>query len=78
VLLASCYRTSLALALKHDCKSIAFPAISTGVYRYPLEAATEIAVQTVREILTSVAAIDVHFACFDARTLAVYQRALGA
>jgi O-acetyl-ADP-ribose deacetylase (regulator of RNase III) len=78
VLLASCYRTSLALALKHDCKSNAFPAISTGVYRYPLEAATEIAVQTVREILTSVAAIDVHFACFDARTLAVYQRALGA
>jgi O-acetyl-ADP-ribose deacetylase (regulator of RNase III) len=78
VLLASCYRTSLALALKHDCKSIAFPAISTGVYGYPLEAATGVAVATVREFLATGAVIDVHFVCFDERILAVYQRALGA
>jgi O-acetyl-ADP-ribose deacetylase (regulator of RNase III) len=78
VLLASCYRTSLALALKHDCRSIAFPAISTGVYGYPLEAATGVAVATVREFLATGADIDVHFVCFDERSLAVYQRALGA
>ena len=45
--LADCYRNSLALAKEHDVHSIAFPAISTGVYGYPLEDATEIAVKTV-------------------------------
>ena len=47
-LLASCYRNSLALAGKHNLASIAFPAISTGVYGYPLEEATPIAVETAR------------------------------
>ena len=45
--LADCYRNSLNLAKEHDVHSIAFPAISTGVYGYPLEDATEIAVKTV-------------------------------
>ncbi|HEV7690803.1 MAG TPA: O-acetyl-ADP-ribose deacetylase [Hyphomonadaceae bacterium] len=75
-LLASCYRNSIALALEHNCESIAFPAISTGVYRYPLEAATKIAVTTVRDILNAGADIDVTFVCFDAKTLGVYKAAL--
>ena len=48
-LLASCYNRCLDLAREHGAKSIAFPAISTGVYRFPLERATEIAVRAVRE-----------------------------
>ena len=75
-LLASCYRNSIALALKHNCVAIAFPAISTGVYRYPLEAATNIAVSTVRDVLNGGADIGVTFVCFDAKTLAVYRQAL--
>jgi O-acetyl-ADP-ribose deacetylase (regulator of RNase III) len=75
-LLASCYRNSIALALDHNCESIAFPAISTGVYRYPLEAATQVAVSTVRDVLDGGADIDVTFICFDPKTLAVYKAAL--
>ena len=50
-LLGSCYRRALEVALENGCKTIAFPAISTGVYGYPFEAATEIAVQTVADVL---------------------------
>lgn len=50
-LLASCYRTSMSLASAHECKSIAFPAISTGVYGYPFVDATRIALATVIESL---------------------------
>ena len=50
-LLASCYENSMALALELGCRTVAFPAISTGVYHYPLEEATRIAVQTVRRFL---------------------------
>lgn len=75
-LLASCYRNCLALAEAHDITSLAFPAISCGVYGYPLSAATEIAVRTVR---THVAASvrQVVFACFGAEALQIYQRILG-
>lgn len=76
-LLASCYRASLDLALDHACDSIAFPAISTGAYGYPLEAATHIAVTAVREhIIAADAGIDVVFCCFDGRALAIYRAAL--
>jgi len=75
-MLANCYRSSIVLALEHACESIAFPAISTGVYRYPLEAATGIAVKTVRDVLDGGADIDVVFVCFDPKTLAVYKAAL--
>jgi O-acetyl-ADP-ribose deacetylase len=77
-LLANCYRASLDLALDHACDSIAFPAISTGAFRYPLEAATAIAVRTVRETLAAGAGIGVLFVCFEGRTLAVYKRLLAA
>jgi O-acetyl-ADP-ribose deacetylase (regulator of RNase III) len=57
-LLASCYRRSLELALEKGLRSIAFPAISTGVYGYPFEPATRIAIQTTAAFLTGTAAID--------------------
>ena len=75
-LLASCYVRSLALAESAELESIAFPAISTGVFGYPLEAATEIAVRTVRAHQASTLGL-VCFVCFDASTLAVYQGLLG-
>ena len=73
--LADCYRNSLNLAKEHDVHSIAFPAISTGVYGYPLEDATEIAVKTVAQWLEAHAdyAMQVIFCGFDARTERVYQ-----
>ena len=76
--LADCYRNSLDLAKEHDVHSIAFPAISTGVYGYPLEDATEIAAKTVAQWLEDHAdyAMQVIFCCFDARTERVYQARL--
>lgn len=76
--LADCYRNSLNLAKEHDVHSIAFPAISTGVYGYPLEDATEIAVKTAAQWLKDHAdyAMQVIFCCFDARTERVYQARL--
>ena len=77
--LADCYRNSLNLAKEHDVHSIAFPAISTGVYGYPLEDATEIAVKTVAQWLEddhADYAMQVIFCCFDARTERVYQARL--
>jgi ADP-ribosyl-[dinitrogen reductase] hydrolase len=75
-LLASCYRESLALAAAQDARTVAFPAISTGVYGYPLVAAAEIAVRTVREATPS-AVEEVVFCCFSDGDLAVYQQQLG-
>ncbi|HYL95208.1 MAG TPA: O-acetyl-ADP-ribose deacetylase [Terriglobales bacterium] len=50
-LLANCYRESLTLARQHACKSVAFPSISTGAYGYPLEEASRIALDTIREFI---------------------------
>jgi O-acetyl-ADP-ribose deacetylase (regulator of RNase III) len=70
-LLANCYRNSLALAVNHDLRSIAFPAISTGIYRFPKEPATEIAV---REVRMQADAIErVIFCCFDEATAELYR-----
>ena len=73
--LASAYRRSLAVADELGARSVAFPAISTGIYGYPLDAATAIAVRTCRETDTDVELIG--FVCFDDRTLRTYQLALG-
>lgn len=73
VLLASCYRNSLALAVVHDVRSIAFPAISTGVYRFPLNRATEIAVAEAARFLAGDATVEqVIFVCFSRETYEVY------
>ncbi|HYV58445.1 MAG TPA: O-acetyl-ADP-ribose deacetylase [Acidimicrobiia bacterium] len=74
-LLASAYRRSLAVADEIGARSVAFPAISTGIYGYPLEPATDIAVRTCNEADTKVELI--RFVCFDTTTLAAYQLALG-
>jgi O-acetyl-ADP-ribose deacetylase (regulator of RNase III) len=75
-LLASCYRSSLGLAREHALTSIAFPAISTGVYRFPLDQATHIAVRTVAEILGPRPDMSVIFCCFNDAALASYRAAL--
>ena len=73
-LLARCYRNSLALAETHSLKSIAFPAISTGIYGYPKEQAAEIAV---REVGAHAGTLDrVIFCCFDQPTADLYRALL--
>jgi len=78
-LLASCYRNSLALARDLAVRSIAFPAISTGVYGYPLASATEVAVMTVREQLSANPADleQVLFCVFGEEAKAAYEAVLG-
>ena len=78
-LLASCYRTAVGLAKEAGLASIAFPAISTGVYGYPLEPATRIAIDTVTAALPdSPGCTRVIFCCFGAETTATYRRVLAA
>ena len=72
--LASAYRRSLAVADELGARSVAFPAISTGIYGYPLDAATAIAVHTCRDAETDVNVI--RFVAFDDRTFATYRDAL--
>ncbi len=65
-LLANCYKNSLQLAVENDCKTIAFPNISTGIYRFPKAEAAKIGVETVMQFLQSNASIEkVIFVCFD-------------
>jgi O-acetyl-ADP-ribose deacetylase (regulator of RNase III) len=73
-LLASCYRRSLELADEVEATTVAFPAISTGIYGYPAEPAAELAVATVRAAPTSVQTIT--FVCFNDAARAAYEAAL--
>lgn len=78
-LLRRCYFSSLALAAKHDLRSIAFPSISTGAYGYPIDDAGPLAVAAVREWLQVPSSVElVRFVCFSEQDLAVYRRALTA
>ncbi len=78
-LLKSCYKTALKLAVEHHCKSIAFPNISTGIYRFPKEEAADIAIKTVRNfLLENKLPEEVIFVCFDAENYAIYERLLKA
>ena len=74
--LASCYRRSLELAREHSARTIAFPAISTGVYRFPSERAARIAIATVLQHLNASGVEEVHFVCFGAETLRIYESLL--
>ena len=74
-LLAGAYRASLARLREVGGASIAFPAISTGIYGYPLDEATRVAVAACRE---AGAGLDIAFACFDPATLAAYEKELAA
>ena len=76
-LLANCYRNSLKLAQEYDITSISFPSISTGVYRYPVEQAAEIAVKEIMTFLENNNDIEkVQMVCFDEITFRTYEKAL--
>lgn len=76
-LLASCYRSCLELASEHGCKTVDFPSISTGVYHFPLEKASVIAISTIKAYLADHPEIErVRMVCFDAGTKAHYDKAL--
>jgi len=75
VLLASCYESSLKLAVEKNLTSIAFPAISTGAYAYPLRDATEIAIREVRRFKQASEALrEVVFCCYSGEHFATYQK----
>ncbi len=77
-LLASAYRCCLELAAAHECRSIAFPSLSTGAYRYPVSRAARIAVSTVVDFLEDRRAPElVRFVLFDEVTFRAYAGALG-
>ena len=76
-LLGGCYETALKLAAEHNCKSIAFPNISTGIYHFPKEEAAKTAIDTVRNFLSeNRLPEDVTFVCFDAENYAIYEHLL--
>jgi len=80
-LLASCYRNSMQLAVDNDITSLAFPAISTGVYGYPIEQATDIAINSVIDSIqqasvSQLVITEVIYCCFSAADAAVYKQQL--
>lgn len=76
-LLEGCYRNCLELAMELGCKSIAFPAISTGVYHYPVDQATAVAVNTVQSFLAEHPdGPEVTFVCFNPVTVSAYRKLL--
>jgi O-acetyl-ADP-ribose deacetylase len=76
-LLAQCYHESLTQATIHDCKTIAFPNISTGVYHFPKELAAEIAIRTVKNYISASPVPEkVIFCCFDEENFGIYSKLL--
>ncbi len=76
-LLMNCYRNSLTIATERKLASIAFPAISTGVYGYPIRSATEVAVRTAREFTINPSSLmEIIFCCFSLGDLKVYEEVL--
>lgn len=77
-LLKSCYENCLRLAAEHGCKTVAFPSVSTGIYRFPLDKASVIAVGTILEFLKQHPDMEVQMVCFDENTFRYYKKALDA
>ena len=78
-LLASCYANCLRLASENGCRTVAFPSISPGVYRFPLEKASRIAIDTIADYLETHPEIElVRMVCFDSATKRWYDEALAA
>jgi O-acetyl-ADP-ribose deacetylase (regulator of RNase III) len=76
-LLASCYRESLRLAVEHGVRTIAFPAISCGIYGYPVDQASQIAVREVRRFVSETGGLErVLFVCFGDDVCRAYEAAL--
>ena len=76
-LLRSCYRSCLELASENGCKTVDFPSISTGVYHFPLDRASQIAIKAISEYLFEHPEIErVRMVCFDERTKEYYENAL--
>ncbi len=75
-LLKSCYENCLKLAVDYGCRTVAFPSISTGIYRFPLDKASAIAVETILEFMELHPDMDVQMVCFDRETFQYYQNAL--
>jgi len=76
-LLAGCYRRCLDLARERRVKSVAFPAISTGIYHYPKGPAAQIAIRVCQEMADACGVEEVEFVCFDEATAMTYERLLG-
>jgi O-acetyl-ADP-ribose deacetylase (regulator of RNase III) len=77
-LLASCYRRAVELAAQHDCRHVAFPAISAGAYRYPLQDAAAIAIDATRRAMAAHPTVEeARFWLYDRKSLDAFQAALG-
>lgn len=78
-LLADCYLNSLQLAVENNLRTVAFPNISTGIYRFPKFLAADIAIQTVKEFLSNTYTIDqVTFVCFEDENFRIYSGKLSS
>lgn len=78
-ILANCYRNALQLAEQYEISSIAFPAISTGVFGYPLKEATEVALKTVKEMAPALISVKtIRFVLYDTKALKIHEEVLSA
>jgi O-acetyl-ADP-ribose deacetylase (regulator of RNase III) len=76
--LAGCYKNSLKLAIENNCRTVAFPNISTGIYHFPKDKAAKIAVDTVNDFLSANEIIEkVIFVCYDDENYEIYKKLLG-
>lgn len=76
ILLKNCYKNSMQLAIKNNVRTIAFPNISTGIYKFPKELAAQIAIETIREFDYQNVIEEVVFVCFDKENYEIYNKIL--